>query len=202
MPRGFDTTANCGPLAAQIGAANYDFVARYYAHGGAKRLTLAEAKSLSAQQIKIVAVWEDAPKKASYFSRARGVNDGTTAYHFAMLIGQPARTPIYFAVDFDAATDAIAGAIADYFKGIADGFATIAGNQAPAYRVGVYGSGATCAWLLNHELVTYTWLAQSTGWRGYAQFNKWNIKQGAQTKMLGIAVDPDDAIDDYGGFLI
>ena len=79
MPRGFDTIERCTTLVPQIKAKGYDFVARYYAHGGSKRLTRAEAQALSAANLKIVAVWEDAPTKLSYFSRARGVNDGTSA---------------------------------------------------------------------------------------------------------------------------
>jgi Domain of unknown function (DUF1906) len=200
--KGLDASTNCSKLAKKIKAQGFDFVGRYYAHRGDKRLFLSEAQALSGVGLKMVAVWEDAPTKPDYFSRARGVDDGTTAYHSAMILGQPAGTSIYFAVDFDASADAIAGSVADYFKGVADGFVTIAGNQQPAYLVGVYGSGATCSWLLAHHLATYTWLAQSRGWSGFKEFDRWNIKQGEETKVLGIDVDTDMATDDYGGFAL
>jgi hypothetical protein len=202
MKRGFDTTANCGPVAATIKQANYDFVARYYAHRGAKRLTQSEAQALSVAGVELVAVWEDAPTHTGYFSRARGVDDGTSAYHAAMLIGQPAGSAIYFAVDFDASQMAISGAITDYFRGVADGFDTMSANMAALYKVGVYGSGATCSWLLNHGLAKYSWLAQSTGWAGYQSFTRWNIKQGKETQELGMDIDGDVATDDAGGFLV
>jgi hypothetical protein len=199
---GFDTTANCGKLASKIKAAGYDFVGRYYAHRGSKRLTVQEAKLLSAAGVKIVAVWEDAPTRLNYFSHARGVVDGTSAYHCAMLTGQPAGTPIYFTVDFDAPVQALSGAITDYFQGIVDGFDVIANRQSPIYQIGAYGSGATCAALLKYRLASYAWLAQSEDWAGHAQFLTWNIKQGAEKRILGLAADVDQATKDYGGFTI
>jgi hypothetical protein len=202
MAKGFDTTANCGGLAPQLKAAGYDFIARYYAHRGSKRLSPAEAKLVSAEGLELVAVWEDAPTNAGYFSRARGVDDGTSAYHAALLTGQPAGSGIYFAVDYDASQTAIAGSISDYFRGIADGFVAIAGATRPSYRIGVYGSGATCGAITGHGLASLSWLAQSTGWSGSSTYPAWNIKQGAGTTLLGLDIDPDEAKDDYGGFLV
>jgi hypothetical protein len=202
MRKGLDTTANCGRLAPQLKSAGFDFIARYYAHKGAKRLLLPEARLVSAAGLQLVAVWETAPTSTAYFSRARGVDDGTSAYHAAQLIGQAARSAIYFAVDYDAPQAAIAGGVSDYFRGIGDGFALIAHSTPPAYRIGVYGSGATCAAIVGHGLATLSWLAQSTGWAGYQGYKTWNIKQGAETELLGIRIDPDEAIDDYGGFMV
>src|SRR5258708_31907380 len=110
MARGFDTTANCGGLALKLKAAGYDFIARYYAHKGSKRLSPAEAKLVSAVGLQLVTVWEDAATHTGYFSRARGVDDGTSAYHAALLVGQPPGSAIYFAVDYDAPPGAIGGA--------------------------------------------------------------------------------------------
>jgi len=202
MPKGFDTTADCGPLAPQIKAAGYDFVARYYAHRGTKRLSAAEARQLSAAGLHIVVVWEDAPTEVGYFSRARGVDDGTHAYDSAVALGQPAGSAIYFAVDYDALPAAIAGVVADYFRGVRDGFAHRSSGQDPAYRIGVYGSGAACKFLREQGLAELSWLAQSTGWAGYHTYADWNIKQGATTQALGIEIDPDTAKDDYGGFAL
>ena len=202
MAKGFDTTANCAGVAAQLKAAGYDFVGRYYAHTGSKRLSAAEAKAVSGAGLQLVTVWEAAPTTTRYFSRARGIDEGTSAYHAALLVGQPAGSAIYFAVDYDAPQAAIAGAIADYFRGIGDGFAAIAGNTAPAYRIGVYGSGASCSAMIGHGLARLSWLAQSTGWSGYGTYSGWNIKQGAETTLLGLAVDPDEGVEDFGAFLV
>jgi hypothetical protein len=58
-------------------------------------------------------------------------------------------------MDFDASRDEIAGALNDYFKGVEAGFAT-ASRGNPEYSVGVYGSGATCAWMLARGLTKYS----------------------------------------------
>jgi Domain of unknown function (DUF1906) len=52
------------------------------------------------------------------------------------------------------------------------------------YKIGVYGSGATCAHLQKRGLVDYCWLAMSTGWPGFnAQIasGKWNMAQQRTT---------------------
>src|SRR5262249_49557316 len=129
-----------------------------------------------------------------------GVDEGTSAYRQAMQTHQPSGTPIYFTVDFDCSTAAIAGAVNDYFRGIADGFSTISGGR-PAYEVGVYGSGDTCSWLLGHGRVQYTWLAQSSKWGGYKTFRDWNIKQG-KTVQKPFDLDLNQAKRNYGGFSV
>lgn len=118
-----------------------------------------------------------------------------------MLIGQPAATPIYFAVNFDASQAEIAGGVCDYFRGVADGFKTISGGNS-AHLVGVYGSGACCGWLLNRGLAQYSWLAMSSGWSGFGSFSQWNIKQGDGTPIGGVDLDFDEGIADIGAFVI
>ena len=202
MPTGIDASTNCGAAAACLKAAGHDFVARYYANRGKKVLTAEEAGQLNAAGLKLVVVWEDgSPTSADYFSYSKGVDDSTSAFHDAMQLGQPIQSPIYFAVDFDAKQVQITGSIADYFRGIADGFNTAAAGG-PAHPIGVYGSGATCSWLLARQAVNYAWLAQSTKWTGFDDFVAWNIKQGAETVVCGIDVDPNIAVDDYGGFML
>ncbi len=134
--------------------------------------------------------------KSAYFSHTRGVFDGTSAYHFAQHdIGQPAGTPIYFAVDFDASQKDVTGVITAYFQGIVDAFNTISLHQ-PIYPIGVYGSGLICSSLLNAGAVQFTWLAQSMGFRGSKAFKNFNIKQLLQKRECktiqgGVAGDPD-----------
>jgi Domain of unknown function (DUF1906) len=53
------------------------------------------------------------------------------------------------------------------------------------YKIGAYGSGATCARLQQKGLIDYCWLAMSPGWPGYHQqiaSGKWNIAQQFTTK--------------------
>ncbi len=74
MVRGLDTNSDCTSVAEEIVNEGFNFVGRYYANAGKKRLTLTEARALGVAGIKIVAIWEDGyPTKASYFSYAKGL---------------------------------------------------------------------------------------------------------------------------------
>ena len=198
MPRGFDTTENCAPKAADIEAASYDFVARYLSQSPWKTVTPAEATALSDAKLCLVLVYEDGPTKPAYFSRDRGQADATRAAQQAEALGAPAGTAIYYAVDYDASRADIAGVIAEYFNGIADTNTARSAAGATDYGVGVYGSGATCIALTAAALAKYGWLAQSRGWAGFGTYTDWTIKQAMAATVLGIAVDPDEAVDDYG----
>ena len=201
MERGIDASANCMPIRKTLLKSGRTFVCRYYANSGTKRLTTKEARTLSKAGLRIVTVWEDGrPTKASYFSYAKGVDDGTSAYHDALSLNQTAGSVIYFAVDFDPSPADVSGVIADYFRGLADGFNAITQAQ-PQYIIGVYGSGATCSALREAGLAQYSWLAMATGWRGH-NFGGWNIRQSVGKKIGKIPVDYDQATDDYGGFTI
>jgi hypothetical protein len=199
---GIDCALDCTRKIAAIQGLNAQYVGRYYRLPTSKwaPLTAAEARALSTAGLQIVALWESASDTIHHFSHATGVYEGTTAYRQAMLAGQPARTPIYFAVDFDCPSSGIAGGVNDYFRGVADGFAAIGAGQ-PAYDIGVYGSGNACAWLLSHSRVTYTWMAQSTGWGGYRTFRNWNILQGP-SRSRPFDYDTDQANPNFGGFVV
>jgi hypothetical protein len=203
MPNGIDLATDAGRVIDAIRGANLDFVARYYRSPTSRwpALSASEARLLSSSGLNVVAIWESASDHASYFSRLSGVDDSTSAYHQAQAIGQPARSAIYFAVDFDALETDIVGPINQYFRGIADGFAA-AGGETPDYAVGVYGSGAVCRALTQAGLADYSWLAMSRGWAGSRAFTDWNIKQGTALSSLPFDHDSDEAADDYGGFRV
>jgi len=200
---GFDTTRDCGKLAETIKSANVDFVARYYSHTAGKNLSASEAQLLGKAGVKLVSVWESQGDHVSFFDRQQGVDDGTSAYNLAVDVGQPAGTPIYFAVDCDPLQRDVSAAIIPYFQGVVAGFTTI-GHGNPAYTVGVYGSGLVCSSLTRLGLVTHTWLANAMGWQGSRAYQDWHIKQHLPDDPhgLGFKVDPDDAKQDFGGFIV
>jgi hypothetical protein len=202
MSDGIDCALDCTKKAAWIKANGNEFVGRYYRNSASKWTALGanEARSISATGLLVVALWEGNSAVPEHFSYTTGVDEGTSAYKQAMNTGQPARSPIYFAVDFDCSNLQIAGSVNDYFRGIAHGFDAI-GSSSPAYTVGVYGSGNACGWLLAHQRVSYTWLAQSKGWGGYNTFTSWNIRQGP-TKSKPFDYDPDESKSSYGGFTV
>jgi hypothetical protein len=202
---GVDTSTVCnrGTLDCLAGA-GCSFVFRYYARGApAKLLTRLEAEQISSAGLMVGAVWESgSPTNVGYFDKAKGQGDGRVAYCYARdTIIQPAGSAIYFAVDYDASDGDIAGPITDYFSGVVDSFRT-EGLGNPAYKVAVYGSGATCQAMIAAGLVDFSWLAQSTGWAGYKTFKDWNLKQGPESSQCGIDVDSDQARGAFGGFQV
>jgi len=209
MAKGFDANVDLTRFADCLKSAGYEFICRYYnVNNPHKNLTLGEAKVLVAAGLRLVAVWENGfPIKATYFSHQKGVFDGTAAYHFAEHnIGQPAGTPIYFAVDYDASQKDVKGVITDYFQGIIEAFKTISVNH-PIYSIGVYSSGLVCSSLLKAGLVQFTWLAQSTGFQGSKTFKDFNIKQLAaklECKAVhgGVHGDPNISQGNEGGFTV
>jgi Domain of unknown function (DUF1906) len=53
-----------------------------------------------------------------------------------------------------------------------------------SYKIGAYGSGATCAYLQKRGLIDYCWLAMSTGWPGFKEqiaSGNWNLAQQRTT---------------------
>jgi hypothetical protein len=206
---GLSTNKNCTSQ-AQCLKKDLDFIARYYSRGpNKKNLTFAEAQALTDAGLSTVAVYENRSNVAEYFSYARGHNDGVDAYYYAsQTIHQPAGSAIYFAVDYDASTQSIAGAIKDYFYGVSKGF-NDASNNNPVYTIGVYGSGCTCGWLLaNTPFIKLCWLAESTGWCGSKTFAGWNIKQSIMPADKTICGFDQDAAEDnvsqgaFGDFMV
>jgi len=200
-PKGLDAAISLTASAECIKAAGYTFTCRYYnVNDPDKSLTRPEALALSEVGLDIVTVWENGyPTAPDYFGMTKGIYDGEHAAREAQEVGQPAGTPIYFAVDFDAQVSDLEN-IDNYFRGVAQGL-TNGGSQ---YAIGAYGSGRVLAHLQNHPHVNYFWLAGSTGWSGYDDFNasrRWNIRQGPNgVTVCGMAVDLDVTQGHGGGW--
>jgi hypothetical protein len=202
VSKGLDANQDLSAHAACLAKAGFGFACRYI-----KRLpsalTHAEAVALSAAGLSVVSVVEiGSPTSVAHFSQARGLEDGAFAYAYARdHLKQPTSAPIYFAADFDATPADIQGPINAYFMGVTAAFEKN-GFGSPAYPIGVYGSGATCAWLLKNTAVTYAWLAMSRGWRGSKTFSGWNIRQLVGETVCGVSVDTDESRGHGGGFQV
>ncbi|UTY60483.1 DUF2272 domain-containing protein [Massilia sp. erpn] len=200
MARGISTNRNTGSLAACLQGEQIAFVCRYYSFTTKqpqKRLTPAEADQLLSANLALVAVYEDGPTAADYFSRARGEQDGKHAYAYARNVGQPTDSAIYFAVDYDATQQDVAGPITQYFQGVKAGLAASNPGQTP-YPIGVYGSGRVCAAIKDKlQLATYAWLAESHGWAGHAAYTKPDIRQEVSvSKLCGLDGGADGDYED------
>lgn len=214
MPRtGIDIAGDVRPYLPQLKAAGVDFVFRYYAthtHIKGKILTLEEAQAISAAGLKIGAVYENGePTTAGYFTSEQGTQDAAYALQMAYRIGQPANTPIYFAVDCDLSYAHISTWLFNYFVGIRNVLGP-AGSP-PQYLVGVYGSGLVCEKMTDWVLAQYSWLAGAKDWDGYESFlPRATIVQGPLPSSLhgleGFPYSDSDgdttSTDDYGGFVV
>jgi Domain of unknown function (DUF1906). len=151
-----------------------------------KRLQLSEAREIAKVGLKLGVVYQDADNELRLFTRERGITNGCYAHNYAAeQIGQPAGSTIYFAVDFDLDNEAdIKGAIAEYFRGVRQGFEEAAGGRT-LYDIGIYGSGRSCRVIrANLDFVKYSWLALATRWWEYNTYLDWNIKQFKATDNL------------------
>jgi hypothetical protein len=204
-----DISSQCASRAAALRAAGVLSVIRYYSRDTVrptKRLSRDEALAIAGAGMRIGVVHEARRGDlAASFEYASGVADARYARTYGTsTIGQPSGSVIYFAVDFDATAAEVRDLIVPYFRGASDAFAELTGEQ--NYVIGVYGSGAVCAALLDTQLVKKTWLAQSSGWRGYNAFlssNRWDLRQEMAQTVAGLDCDPDVAQEgrDFGGFL-
>lgn len=196
---GVDSSSACTSSSiACLLSSGMSFVGRYYSrttHIEGKKLTQSEALLISQSGLQLVAVYEDGPTSADYFSAARGTEDADGAITQAQAVGQPIGSVIYFTVDYDATSSDIAGNITAYFSALD---AALSGM----YVVGVYGSGAVCTAMTAAGLAQIAWLAQSTGWTGYSQFTNWAIKQGPEQSVCGLNSDSDIAHGEFGAFTV
>ena len=190
MP-GFDTALQMTRHAQALRQQGYDFVMRYYSHKVAKNLGLEEARALAGAGLHIGAIWESAGTHAGYFSRVQGQSDATAVLALARAAQQPEGSSIYFAVDYDPSHAEVDGPVADYF-------ASVASRLGDGYRIGVYGSGLCCGYLVENKAAACSWLSQSTGFAGskaFAQAQRYDLIQ-AMTRTIALDggtldIDPD-----------
>lgn len=199
MRRGISTNVTVDNIINCLRENNNKFVCRYYSRTTSqpqKRLVSNEAVALTEAGIDIVAIYEDGPEKASYFSRDRGIQDGKSACAYAAQIGQPAGSAIYFAVDYDALAPDVIGRIQQYFEGVKQGMAQPAG--AAQYDIGVYGSGLVCSHIKEEKhLAKYSWLAASHRWGEYGAYTNPDIRQQlAVDTFCGLKPGPDGDYED------
>ena len=201
--RGIDMALDSRDVAQELKNSGLHFVARYYRSPLSRLPPLSpdEARAVSGNGLKLVAIWQYQSNRPEHFSYERGYADAIMAYYQARAVGQPNGTAIYFAVDYNAPDRDIVGAVQQYFRGVRTALAA-AGGGSPPYRVGVYGSGAVCTYMKGLQLADYTWLSASTAWSGSRDYNDWNIRQGMRTTILSFDHDINDARGDYGGFTV
>jgi hypothetical protein len=105
VTKGIDTIQNLEQYFECLKNNQYEFICRYYSTTTSmpeKVLRQPEAQAISDAGFAIVTVYEDGPTEVSYFTSSRGSHDAAAAQTQAGAVGQPAGSPIYFTVDYNA----------------------------------------------------------------------------------------------------
>jgi hypothetical protein len=187
VPEGIDYAFG-RPSIAALRKAGVKFVCRYLSHSPSKNLTASEARQLSTAGIWIVVVWETTAQRA-LGGRTAGVADATDAMAQSRACGMPSGRPIYFAVDWDAATSQ-QGKINAYL----DGAASVLGKD----RVGIYGGYGPVRRAMEGGHAAWGW--QTYAWSGGRWYGRAQLQQYSNDHTLGgIDCDYDRATKaDYG----
>lgn len=197
---------------ARIKAVGVETVIRYYDWADetlpGKTLTARELTLIAKAGLSVAVIFQHNNDCLCTFTRkGRGTRDGQRALELARSFAQPAGSAIYFGVDgVDAqfltllkatelpsgepqATKFVQRYVRSYFQEVG------AALKSSGYKVGAYGSGLVCSYLLDERLVQLCWLANATSWPGYERFaatNRWALRQHLPTRKadcFGIEVD-------------
>jgi hypothetical protein len=155
----------------------------------------------------------------TFMTKGRGTRDARRALELAKSFSQPAGSAIYFGIDgVDAqflsllrvaelpsgetqARKFVHRYVRSYIQEAAKEM------QSSGYKIGAYGSGLVCSYLLDQRLVDYCWLSNATSWPGYQVFEaskRWILKQHPTTRKadcFGVEVDlntGNSATADFG----
>jgi len=127
------------------------FAVRYYSYTPSKNLSRREADALAKAGIRCAVVWES--RAASATGYKQGQRHAASALKQAVTCGQPAGTPIYFAIDFPPSASQRAG-IERYFEGVRD---TLNAATTRRYTAGVYGNRDALDWCKAQGITTHFW---------------------------------------------
>jgi hypothetical protein len=191
----FDTAENCTRHIAAMKAAGVTAVVRYLTTNTkpGKILTKLEADNLRDAGIDIGLVFEVYGGSDNFshgdINAAHGASHAVFCNRYlrdTLKIGD-ANPVVYFAIDNDCTTAQLNSHVIPYFAAVK--------ANARGYRLGDYGCGLVCSALLARGTVEKAWLANATGWNGYASFkasSKWSLLQHLPRRIAGLDTDPDD----------
>lgn len=187
--RGCDSPFDIASHARALRLRGIDFVMRRYSRDPCCNLGAHEARALSGAGLRIGALWETTIGLQG-FSRRQGLEDGADALGLARAAGQPAGSAIYVGVSEEAAGADIDGVLKDYLIGVRMALGGVAG-----YRVGVRGSQAWCAGLVDRGLAALSWLAQAPDPAGARHaLLQWPaariVLDGAELRLAPVLVQP------------
>jgi hypothetical protein len=210
-----DADFDVSPYLERLKSAGVKTIGRYYDraygtgigeacyHNKTKTLTKAELAAIERAGLSVYVVFQHCGAQCVNFdlqntaTADKGRKDAEGAVALARELGQPAHTPIYFAIDFDPAhdggcvlpADRIWPSIESYFDRVNEVLAHT------RWQVGVYGAGATCKRLKMSGKARYFWLSTSLGHSGSRDFfnaGHWHLYQNLTEIKRSYAPDTFD----------
>lgn len=202
-PAVIDTASTTTASLGWLKAAGVRTVFRYYATAAQpevpqKQLTEAEANAILDAGLSLAIAFQYYNNRKENIHADRGRADGATVLQRIETFGQPKGSAVYFGIDGDW-PDKSADILA-YFTEVS------AALKPAGYRVGVYGSGATCRQVLDAGLADLSWLAYAPAWSGAASFynsGRWTLFQAGldTTAASGLRIDTNlirPGVTDFG----
>jgi Domain of unknown function (DUF1906) len=197
-------------FARKVKSIGVDTIVRYYDWKEetikGETLSDAELKIISKVGLSVAVVFQhNSGSIYTFMKDGRGKTDAERSLDLAGLLLQPKGSAIYLGVDGPDALveDALRGSgVPEIPKYLMNFIEKQVGRyfeeasplvRGAGYKIGVYGGGLVCGYLLGKKLVNYCWLSMSTGWPGYEKFEtggKWTLKQvGEGTDCFGKSAD-------------
>lgn len=194
MPEVIDTNRDLTPaVIARVKAAGVRTIIGYLTTNtaGEKIVTPVEAQRVADAGLRLGLVFEVYGGVGNFshndINTVNGLAHASFANRWAPLVGAPAGSVIWFAIDTDATTSQINALVVPYFK-------AIKATLDPKYRVGVYGCGAVCAVTLDNGSASVAWLSNAMGWNGSRAFlasGRHSLLQKLPAIIASIDTDPD-----------
>jgi hypothetical protein len=199
------------------------FACRYYStpdsqsNKNRKDLSASEALTLGRAGVEIVGIWQaDVPYQdvrpgvidiPAYLVNAdNGKSDAKNAFLYASKrIGQPAYTPVYFAIDCNVISSGIdpppegprmvptPAQVKAYFEKVAEGYAEYLADQgtnAVPYYTGVYACSTALDLLYIEGLASHFWQAMPPSWGDGPGGTRPNVDQWPHSNMWQVAGHP------------
>jgi hypothetical protein len=185
-----------------------------------KTVTKRELALIARQDLNVAVVFQhNNDCMCTFMNPQRGRMDADRSLALATSFSQPRGSAVYFGVDGvdgqylnllketnlpsgeSQAGHFIRKYVRNYFEQIS------VRMKSSGYKIGVYGSGLVCKYLLDEKLVDYCWLANATSWPGYQEMEKskrWVLRQHLPTKpsdCFGLEVDLNSgngSVHDFG----
>ncbi|WP_147679966.1 glycoside hydrolase domain-containing protein [Actinomyces ruminicola] len=178
--KGFDTSEKLtGGKAAAAVRRGYTHVGRYLVTGN--YISAPELDDLRAAGLRLIPLFQRFNNEVSYMTYDNGTSQAFEALTRARVLGLPAGSVIYFAVDFDATGDVVNGPVANYFQGVND----VMGSVPNSYQVGIYAPRNACQTMIDRGLAVGAYVSgMSTGYSGnmgYAMPQEWHYNQILET---------------------